>query len=279
MSDVSSESPQAKAEVTNKQLDEEVEEGRRVIANLTANIEDSARTITRLQGELIKVNNKILTKSKNLATATLAHSKLETKFKALENEHAELRDAKERIEIKLRSNESHLQSEYNRLQLENQSLADELLAGKVSTDAKTISGLKDELTAIAQLEIKVDDLGSKFNSIKFRVNEEIEKRMRPLRSKVDHVQNRIVKLEGSKADLNRVTSLAKEQMYPKPQDSINKLMMRLLIDSEESKDFRRKHSVDARRTSKKRPNSICCYRCGRMGHSVKSCYFSILKKE
>ena len=278
MSDVSSESPQAKAEVSNKPLDEEVEEGRQVITNLTANIEDSARTITRLQGELIKVNNKILTKSKNLATATLAHSKLEAKFRALENEHAELHDAKERIEIKLRSNESHLQSEYNRLQLENQSLTDELLAGKVSTDAKTISGLKDELT-IAQLEIKVDDLGSKFNSIKFRVNEKIEKRMRPLRSKVDHLQNRIVKLEGSKADLNRVTSLAKEQMYPKPQDSINKLMMRLLIDSEESKDFRRKHSVDARRTSKKRPNSICCYRCGRMGHSVKSCYFSILKKK
>ena len=112
-----------------------------------------------------------------------------------------------------------------------------------------------------------------------RVNEEIEKSMRPLRSKVDHVQNRIVKLEGSKADLNRVTSLANQQMYPNPQNSINKLTMQLLIDSEESKDFRRKHSVDARRTSKKRPNSICCYQCGRMGHSVKSCYLSLLKKE
>ena len=143
-----------RVEVTVRQLEKEVEEGRKVVVNLTAKIEESAKTVSRLQDELIKVNRELAAKSKTLAHATLAHSKLETRFQALENEHAELRAVKEKIESKFRNNEFHLQSEHNRLQEEHQSLADELLREKVkvTNNAKTISGLKDELT-IAQLEI------------------------------------------------------------------------------------------------------------------------------
>jgi len=141
---------------------------------------------------------------------------------------------------------------------------------------KTIKKLEDRIE-----EKEVDKLEEKLKSLKLKVQNEIEKQMRPVKYKLTHVQNRVFALEGSNADMGIATSKLRKNSNPNQQmDQLGNSSSEILTDlgkpeisfspTAKRVSFVRKHPS----IKLQRQGLVWCRYCRKTGrHIARKCFF------